>query len=369
MRTFLLAVVVLSVLVSGLGRTVRAAEPKPTANTGPTEVSGKSLKQWVEELSPTKTPDPGFRHRAIQAITLFEPETASKEAGAALINLISDPDTSIRTNALLCLAIIGVHKDHTKAALPALIQRMNEDSQGIVRLYAAYVLGTMGSAARDAIPALVNRSKDLASYEIRKICVTALAEIGADDGKNPLDMRAVNALVGVLTGGGLGYADRSAEVRLAAVSGLGAMGIPLLPAEKAAMSNGLQAALKDPQVIIRIWARVGIMKIDGVTDEHLKELLPYLRGKDATAKVEAIKAIGSVGQKAVKVCYSDIFELLQEKDPGLVAAAAWALGEWGEAADKALPGLQKLYDAKDTDERLKPILKDAMERVQGKKKP
>jgi hypothetical protein len=126
--------------------------------------------------------------------------------------------------------------------------------------------------------------------------------------------------------------------------------------------------LKDPHTSIRIWGRVGLMRIEGVTDEHLKELLPYLKGKDATAKVEAIRAIGSVGQKAVKVCYNDIAELLQEKDPGLVAVAAWALGEWGEAADKALPLLQKLYDDKNTDERLKPYLKDAMEGVQGKKK-
>jgi hypothetical protein len=31
--------------------------------------------------------------------------------------------------------------------------------------------------------------------------------------------------------------------------------------------------------------------------------------------------------------------------------------------------LKKLHDSKDTDERIKPVLKEAMDRIQGKKKP
>src|SRR5262245_45635382 len=105
MRLSILTAIALVVLLVG-GVLARAADNKPTTSTGPTEYNGKTLKEWVEELNPTKTRDPGLRHRAIQAILMFDPEQASKEASEALIKSVSDPDTSIRVNALLALTTI-----------------------------------------------------------------------------------------------------------------------------------------------------------------------------------------------------------------------------------------------------------------------
>ncbi|HKB35365.1 MAG TPA: HEAT repeat domain-containing protein [Gemmataceae bacterium] len=366
MRTILIAIVTLGVLLGG--GLVRAADNKPTTSSGPTEYNGKSLKQWVEEINPQKQRDPGLRVRAIQAITVFDPDLASKEASSILVEAIDDGDTSIRVNALIALALIGVHDSVQKKALHALTRQLNEDSQGIVRLHAAVVIGTMDTAGRAAIPALIYRSKDLASYEIRKQCIIALGRVGQMDEKNSVDMKAVNALIGVVAGNFERSADSSAEVRLSAVMALGGMGVPATPAEKQVMVTGLQNALKDPQKIIQIWARVSLMKVDGVDDKHIAGILEHIRGKDATCKVEAIRALGFVGPKAMKQAYKEIVELLNDKDQGLVANAAWALGEWGEAAEDALPALEKVYASKDLDERLKPVIRDAIDGVKGKKK-
>src|SRR5262249_3180027 len=157
MRTILIAIVTLGVLLAG--GLVRAADNKPTTSSGPTEYNGKSLKQWVEEINPQKQRDPGLRVRAIQAITVFDPDMASKEASSILVEAIDDGDPSIRVNALIALALIGVHDSVQKKALHALTRQLNEDSQGIVRLHAAVVIGTMDTAGRAAIPALIYRSK------------------------------------------------------------------------------------------------------------------------------------------------------------------------------------------------------------------
>ncbi len=377
MRPSVLALsTVAAVGIALLGVPVRSADnksndTKPTQGSAITEYNGKTLKQWVEEIDRTKNPDPGLRVRAIQAVTVFDKDMASKEAGPALIKCIEDGDASVRVNCLIALALLGVQDEHAKDAVPALVRRLNEDSQGVVRLHAAVVLGTMDTAARDAIPALINRTKELAgpgaSYEIRKAAVTALAQVGQGDKNTPVDFRAVQAIAAVLAGGPGTYPDSSAEVRLAAVAGLAGIGIPASQTEKAVLVNALNTALKDKQKVIQIWARVGLMHVDGITDDHLKQLLPYLKGSDAMAKVEAIKALGAVGPKAAKVCYKDLAELLDEKDLGIVVGSAWALSEWGSAADDALPKLQKLYEAKDTDDRIRPALKEAMERIRGKK--
>jgi HEAT repeat protein len=366
MRTSHLLAVVLGVLAAVAVPAFAQSDTKPTTNTGPTEYNGKTLKEWVAEIEYSRAnSDPGLRVRAIQAVQYFEQEKASKEASASLIKCISDPDTSIRVNSLIALAMIGVHPDSTRDALAALVKQI-DDQQSIVRLYVVILLGEMDADARDAIPLLVRRAQDPASYEIRRAAVVALARVGAAEGKNQVDMKAVGILRALISGQ---YADRSVEVRLAAVTALGLMGVPINPQDKAVMVSALEAGMKDSSKIIQIWSRVSLMKVDGIKEEYLKELGQVLKGSDGAAKVEAIKAIGAVGPKAAKVCFKDVAELLHEKDLGLIVLATITLAEWGDVSTDAVPMLKKLHDSKDTDERIKPILKEAMDRIQGKKKP
>jgi HEAT repeat protein len=372
MNTSQLVTAVFGILAVGLvhAADVKSDSSKPTTNTGPTEYNGKTLKEWVQEIE--KNPDPGFRQRAILALTVFDPEMASKEASPALIKCFSDGDTSIRVNSLIAIALIGVHKDYTKEAVKALLSRIKVESQSVVRLHIIVVMGDIGPEAREVIPVLIDYVNDPASYEIRRASVVALAGTGASDGKNGVDMRAVQAICQVVAGGFAKKADSSAEVRLAGVTALGLMGVPQNPAEKTILVNGLKAGMKDKEKIIQIWSRVSLMRVEGVNETYLKELSAFIRGNDDTAKVEAIKAVGAlgvIGDKQAAGCLADLQSVLFEKDLGLVCGAAWALSEWGDKAEKSLPDLQKLHDAKDTDERIKPVLKAAMERISGKKKP
>lgn len=66
------------------------------------------------------------------------------------------------------------------------------------------------------------------------------------------------------------------------------------------------------------------------------------KGKDAKAKVDALTELGKIAQvqkSFVADALPDIYEALNSKDAGIRAAAAYALGQCDEPADKAVPKL------------------------------
>jgi HEAT repeat protein len=353
MRNFVRAVVT---LLLGLSVT------SPLLAAGPSEINGKNLQGWIKEL---KDPDPGIRERAAKTICGFDLDIAAREAGNALIDTLSDSDTGVRVNALITLATVGVDDKVAAKAVAALTQRL-EDQQSIVRLHAAVVLAHMDLEARVAIPNLILRSKDLSAYEIRKAAVHALGRTGAADKKNPVDMRAARALIDVFTGSS---PDRSAEVRQEAVMSLGVMGIPDKPADKQAELAALEIAFNDKDKGVAIWARVSYMALDDVSEKHLAAICTHLKGKDFAARIEAVRALGTMGPKA-KAKIADLFDQLSDKEPNMIAAAAWAMGEMGNDAAKAVPEMTKMLEQrKDLPDNTKQALKDAIDRINGKPAP
>ena len=63
----------------------------------------------------------------------------------------------------------------------ALAQRLTDDGQAEIRLQAAQALYNFGPDAKGAIPQLVSKVNDLATFAIRKTTVRALSR--ADAGK------------------------------------------------------------------------------------------------------------------------------------------------------------------------------------------
>ncbi len=364
MRTLTLLVVLPAVLLLAAGP-LGAQETKsssPGTGSATTEINGKTLQGWIKEM---KDPDPGVRERAVKVITFFDPDVAAREAGPTMIDLLIDPDASVRVNVLLAMASTGVTDANMSKAVTELAKRL-EDPQGIVRYHAAMMLSTLDKDARPAIPALVNRAKDPASYEIRKAVVFALGRAGAADDKTPLDMRAANALLPIFQQGGL--ADKSVEVRVAAVKAFGAMGFPEKEVDRKAILTALRSAIAyDKEKAVVIWAHVGVMALDEVNDKDLDAIAKHLKGKDFQAKFEALRALGAMGTKA-KARAADVFEQLGDKEPVIQATAAWALGEMGDAASKAEPTLKEMLAKKDTDERVKEAIKDALQKINGKPK-
>ena len=329
-------------------------------------VYGKTLSQWIKQID---DPDPSLQEDAIRMVANFGPD-AARDANPALIRALSFQDTGLRVNAALALTIIGVDDSHLDKAVPALARRLSEDAQAIVRLHAAAALGRLDTDARPAIPELVRAARDPAAWEIRRAAVYALARAGraTRDNPNP-DMRAANGLIYLFAGS---YPDRCAEVRLMAVMGLGAMGIPGAPADKQIILQALTHATNDRYKAVAIWAHMGLIA-DGDpgdvqnTTTHMNAILKYLGGSDFEAHLQAIRALGTMKDKA-RSAIPNLTSELKGKEPVLVAAACWALGEMGDIPDKPMQMIQELKDSKDSDDSVKNAAKEALDKLTGKVK-
>jgi HEAT repeat protein len=335
--------------------------PKAPGSMSLTDVyHGKTLSQWVKQI---KDPDPSLSEEAIRAVASFGPD-AAKEANPALIDALSFRDTGLRVNAALAITLIGVHESHVDRAVPALARRLSEDNQAIVRLHAAVALGRLDLDARPAIPQLVQAAKDPAAWEIRRAAVYALGRAGrATSEMKPLDMRAANALIFLFSP----TQEPCAEVRLMAVMALGSMGIPPSPADKQTIIQAFNHATTDRYKAVGIWAHMGMMADGEPMDTHMTAILKYLKGTDFEAHLQAIRALGTMGNKA-RPAIKELTDELKGKEPVLVAAACWALGEMGDIPDKPMQLIQELKDSKDSDDTVKNAAKEAMEKLTGKPK-
>jgi HEAT repeat protein len=330
----------------------------------PKEVLGRSLKEWIEDL---KSTDPSVKVRALQALPYFG-EPARKEAGFLMIGAVENTDASVRVNALIAIGQAGLADKDLPHCIEVVKGKLGSDSQGIVRLQCATLLGLMGHDARSAIPELIRATKDVTSYEIRKTAVTALGVIGGGDAKNPVsDFRVTHALVEVFYGLS---PDRSADVRLEAVMAVALMAKPSPPAERAhilAAMKATAAAAQKKDKIIEIWARVGIMAHDEISEKELALIAKYLQPtENIMVRMHAVRALGTIGGKA-KGHVEDLMRLLDDKDIALAALAAVALGQMGTSAKEAVPAIEKLMGKKELDDGSKDTLKGILKQISGKK--
>ena len=336
-------------------------KPKAAGTTSRMDTyNGKTLSQWIKQI---KDRDPSLQEDAIRAVASFGPD-AAKEANPALIDALSFQDTGLRVNAALALTVIGVDESHVDKAVPALARLVSQDNQAIVRLHAAVALGRLDLDARPAIPELVRAAKDQYAWEIRRAAVYALGRAGRATRENPTDMRAVGGLIYLFAGS---YQDRCAEVRLMAVMAIGSMGIPGSPADKQVIIQALNHATSDSYKAVAIWAHMAMMADGEPKDAHMKAILKYLNGSDFEAHLQAIRALGTMGKEA-RDAIPELTSELKGKEPVLVAAACWALGEMGDVPDKVLQMIQTLADSKDSDDGVKNAAKGALDKLAGKGK-
>jgi len=272
----------------------------------PKEVGGKDLKAWVDLMDDR---DPGVRDLAVKAVCFFDPEIATKEAGQALLKRLEDKDSGIRVNALLAIGSMGgVYGDYVPEALKAIQKRIAGDPQSVVRYHAIVCLGRFDQEARPAMVELIKQGEgihDQGSYEIRRASVIALARIGAgkaaqtdkngkvDEPEVPVDMTAVRQLLALCDARPfVQTADSCTEIRLLAVRGVAAMGIPKAPADWQTLLDGLKNSLPDKKESIVIAAHAGLFNHvyameqmrEAVKEHEKKEKDPKKqpdKGKDA----------------------------------------------------------------------------------------
>lgn len=311
-----------------------AAPVKTPAVTGlDPEYAGKRLSEWIRDL---RHDDPGVRWAAMQAVVQFGP--AARRAGHNLIAELSDRDPCLRANAAVALGVVGTEPEDWQRAIQGL-SRLLGDTQQVIRYRAAVALAGFGSAARDAIPALAQTLKDYnASWEVRKAVVAALGTTAADSDHGP-NTRAVWALRESLK-------DPCALVRGEAVRALIVLGRPAA-SELPRTEQALKAATRDKDRVVALWAHVGCMRMEKVTDEHLLPVIKALKSADPVIRVQACKALETIGPEACDASVQDLIEALADREPDVAAGAALALGRMGKKAAGAAPDLQRLRSHRD----------------------
>jgi HEAT repeat protein len=307
----------------------------------PSKIGGKSLEEWKRDLSDK---DASRRAQAIMAIVEFR-EAASTCVGAILERL-NDGDVSPRARALGALRMMSIEDKDVDRVVKAVAARLvpSQEPQAVIRYEATITLNRFVTDGQPAISNLITATMDKASWEIRHHAVSLLWRIGLAMGKedSPPDQRIVEALLTSLRN------DRTYQVRLETIQGLGALGRPANPSLLAKVVSELQLCSVHPNKPLAIWAYCGLVAMqDGKpAEQSLNTLAKFVKSQDLETRIQAAAALGALGSKA-KGKVSLLLEMLKDKEPYAVQAAAAALGSVGDTGEPVISGLIDVVGDKD----------------------
>jgi hypothetical protein len=398
--TFMLAGMI--VFSDGLSAQALKNEPKPGAKSDaadnkkekdkdkdpkkfewPTEVLGKKLDYWVKEAS--KSPDPSNREAALRILPQFGPD-ARKTAGPVLLSAMTkDTDINVRLTALATVPLLGFDDANIEAGLNAMVALLKPSNlhDRFTRMEAVSALAACGPVANraSAIPTLVEFTcKDPASWQLRKAAAAALASIGQpvmemetpkagkegpaakgkespkaklSHGKGP-DSQAIKGLIKMLSP----LNEHSHEVRRQVITSMRSLGPPHDEAGWKEYRAALQAAQKDPDQSVSLWARVAYIEaslepIKGA-DLNLRFLVDSLKTSDPAKRIEIMTAIGALGDTASNQVIDEFIALatsipkdakpesIKGEDLMLTLTAIRAIGNMPSQMEKSMPVLDKL---------------------------
>ena len=276
--------------------------------------------------------DEGVRRKAAYTLGRIAPD--AKIAIPALIKTFADANSEVRQAAADALSKFG------PAAVPPLIDALKADSAS-TRSEAARALGTIGSDARDAIPALkalflasdkVGNSAGEALAKIGKPAVPALSEALKHDnaavraqavrllGKIGAD--AVPTLVDAL-------ADKNVDVRLGAAGAL----TPLRISDKMVVL-ALAHAVHDPDQRVRQQCLQALRLLGVGAKLAAPKLIAALKDSDGANRLQIIQVLQGLGETDQILPVAA--ELLGDGNAQIRLAAVGLLGSQGS---KALPYL------------------------------
>lgn len=157
----------------------------------PSEVGGKLLREWVQELRNT---DPSSREQAVRAVASFGPN--AREAIPSLVERLTDRDSSPRMRAVLALRYLDYYDKDVPKVVEGLAKRVAEDSQASIRYEAVVALGRFGHRdGKGALPAVLKASEDQNNWEIRRASYMVLPRLGTDELGGGVDSRVYKALI------------------------------------------------------------------------------------------------------------------------------------------------------------------------------
>jgi HEAT repeat protein len=325
-----------------------AKDPKTGEFKEPTEVGGKTWKQWLVEM---KSRDPGKREAAMKAVLQFGPNKAYEAVPDIIAELsrhtASAPvDLAVRVNGIMALSTIFKYKEkpETKHVQDAftIYKRFLNDEQVILRVRTLQGLPMLGPISRGALDEVIKQTKEPSTWEVRKEAMQVMVFLGGPEDKGGApNAKAIAALKYPLERVGVDKLPRETSyyVRDTAVQGLAMLsqGTGKVPVEFRT------TALTDPSVIVRlstlqaiatlkpemnlkkdlpvwvkalndhlavetddvlkIWTHGTIMMlIENPTEAHMKPVVAYLTKKSTEPhlKVQALTVIAGFGEKSKK---------------------------------------------------------------------
>jgi HEAT repeat protein len=297
----------------------------------PSEVGGKSLSQWMNDL---QSGDPSKRSLAIQMVIQFG--EAASVAVPLLLNRTQDKDVSLRTKAIIALRSVKPEPKDVHRLVRTMAERMDystrataPESQAIVRFEAARTLAEYADEAKDYLAILIRSTEDPGCCEVRQVALAILRRAGWDKKSGPAP-QVTRAMIKALR-------DPSADVRLEAIIGLGTMGRPPQPSLLQEVLSALTAELRSPDKNLVIWANVSLMLLDEkVTDKSLDALARFLEKRDRRwgnndlkVRMTAAQALGALGARSSPKIPNLMRLLDPSEEPPANVAACSALGMIG----------------------------------------
>jgi len=281
---------------------------------------------------------------------------------ALLVQGLTDHESTIRRLSLESLADAGLP---TKAVLSQILAGLH-DQDTYVRGQAAETLGKLGPVSDEVIPALVASLHDENSEVVGKV-IKALCQIGAPAIpalRARLDDRVALDALGQMQGPGLNVLidalnNTDPKIRLYVVYEFGQLWQTKAPAAKA-----LAARLDDPDSEVRrmvpsAFAHIGPNAADAIPD--IVEFIQHHARPKTDEAQSAVFALSEIGPPSIPA----LVKLCSLPDPQARLHAIWSVGEFGPRAAEAIPVLTALLD----DPEVRESAQEALDKVQGKKKP
>src|SRR5262249_5327396 len=147
------------------------------------------------------------------------------------------------------------------------------DNQGVIRYQAALGLVAAGEKSRGAVKDLIRAAQlPQPTWQIKEKIIIALQSAGREKNKPP-DIEVIKIFLDQM------HNKSSAQIRMQAIIGLGALGPPaetgvLLEIEKQLLAKARDQRDKDG---VRIWANASLMALEKVDDQLLKRIGDFLK--------------------------------------------------------------------------------------------
>jgi hypothetical protein len=388
-------------------------EPKTPEYKEPTEILGKSFKDWMKDM---KSPDPSKRDMAMKNIVLFGPKK-SYEAVKEIIKQLERQtikrevtDLSVRVTGIVALSTILKYKGYKDCdpkdidAAYAVYKYFLKDPQVIMKVRAVQGIPSLGPKAREAIDEVIKVAQDGSTWEVRKDGLQTLTILAAPDkqwgvphhakalpvahaaladSSYLVRMTAVQALA-VLNEGkvppeyyhlGKCLDDPSIQVRLEVLKNIATLAPNMDPKGKDQVIavNRLTTYLNaEKDDILKIWTHATIMTVlKKVTKLNLDPVISRLKHKDPAVRVQALTVIGLGGKDSRPIALSAVRSAVEDKDTNVGVAAIVALVQMD--AVECVPMLEKIEEDKKANEALKATASNALDefhkrKLEGEKK-